>query len=71
MIRPHLAYSSSYTLNTVTTGLVTYCAAHSHTHLDLGAFTDPPFCNNIQWASYWVQLATAAVATALIAYKTW
>ncbi|KAI0668138.1 hypothetical protein C8Q78DRAFT_277316 [Trametes maxima] len=48
---------------------VTYCATQQNAEMDLGAFTHPPFCRNIQTASYSMTLATTAVATALIAYK--
>ncbi|KAI0643441.1 hypothetical protein C8Q79DRAFT_1012720 [Trametes meyenii] len=50
---------------------ITYCATQQNAKIDLGAFTHPPFCLNIQTASYSMTLATTAVATALIAYKAW
>jgi len=60
-----------YLVSVVLCCLLTFCAAQSGANLSLGAFTHPAFCLNIQTTSYWVQLATPAVATALIGLKTW
>ncbi|KAI0643444.1 hypothetical protein C8Q79DRAFT_1012723 [Trametes meyenii] len=59
-------------LGSLTTSvLVTYCATGVGANIEQGAFRDPPFCRNVQTASYAMTLVTTAVATALIAYKTW
>ncbi|KAI0691360.1 hypothetical protein C8T65DRAFT_745483 [Cerioporus squamosus] len=59
-------------VGSITTSLMlTYCAVHSGDGIVLGSFQNPPFCRNIQTASYAMSLATTTVATALIAYKTW
>ncbi|KAI0717645.1 hypothetical protein C8Q72DRAFT_789561 [Fomitopsis betulina] len=55
----------------VTSGLITFCAARAVQNPAEGNFTDPPFCENVQLASYVTTLATTAVATLLICYKTW
>ncbi|KAI0339725.1 hypothetical protein BDW22DRAFT_582774 [Trametopsis cervina] len=55
----------------VLSALLTYCGARSDTDISFGAFEHPPFCRNIQSASYWVQFATATVATIMIGIKTW
>jgi hypothetical protein len=55
----------------VLTLLVNFCAGNSDADLELGAFTHPPFCLNIQILSYSFQLCTAIVATSLIGAKTW
>ncbi|KAI0668141.1 hypothetical protein C8Q78DRAFT_1048579, partial [Trametes maxima] len=49
---------------------ITYCATRG-ADITLGAFSHPPFCRNIQTASYSMTLATTGVATLLIAYKAW
>ena len=69
MLLPQLSSYSS--LIAATSLMLTYCAVHSGDGIVLGSFQNPPFCRNIQTASYSMTLATTAVATALIAYKTW
>ncbi|KAI0643437.1 hypothetical protein C8Q79DRAFT_1012717 [Trametes meyenii] len=49
---------------------ITYCATRG-ADITLGAFSHPPFCRNVQTASYSMTLATTGVATLLIAYKAW
>ncbi|RPD52998.1 hypothetical protein L226DRAFT_617659 [Lentinus tigrinus ALCF2SS1-7] len=57
--------------STATSLMLTYCAVNSGSGIVLGSFQHPPFCRNIQTASYSMTLATTAIATILIAYKTW
>ncbi|KAI0354545.1 hypothetical protein OH77DRAFT_1521795 [Trametes cingulata] len=57
--------------STAMSTMLTYCAARLGANVVLGSFDHPAFCRNIQTASYTVTLATTAVATVLIAYKTW
>ncbi|KAI0754316.1 hypothetical protein C8Q80DRAFT_361161 [Daedaleopsis nitida] len=54
-----------------TSMMLTYCAARLGSDIVLGTYQDPAFCRNIQTASYSTTLATTAVATLLISYKTW
>ncbi|KAI0344504.1 hypothetical protein BDW22DRAFT_1427203 [Trametopsis cervina] len=67
LILPCLVFTATLVLSC----LVTFCASSSDANLQFGSFTHPPFCRNIQSASYWVQFFTAAVATGLIGIKTW
>lgn len=55
----------------MTSGLITFCAARAVQNPAEGNFTNPPFCKNVQLTSYVTTLATTAVATLLICYKTW
>ncbi|KAI0666687.1 hypothetical protein C8Q78DRAFT_445003 [Trametes maxima] len=67
-----MVFPLSCLLGSLTTSiLVTYCATRPDTEIELGAFRDPPFCRNVQTASYAMTLVTTAVATGLIGYKTW
>lgn len=51
--------------------MLTYCSAHLGADIKLGTYQHPAFCRNIQTTSYSMTLATTAVATILIALKTW
>ncbi|KAH9932931.1 uncharacterized protein B0H18DRAFT_984702 [Fomitopsis serialis] len=51
--------------------MLTYCAARLGADIELGTYQHPAFCRNIQTASYSTTLATTAVTTMLIGYKTW
>lgn len=55
----------------VTSGLISFCAARVVQDPGAGDFTNPPFCKNVQLSSYVTTLATTAVATLMICYKTW
>lgn len=55
----------------VTSGLISFCAARVVQDPGAGDFTNPPFCKNAQLSSYVTTLATTAVATLMICYKTW
>ena len=54
-----------------TSMMLTYCATRLGADIELGTYQHPAFCRNIQTASYSMTLTTTAVATALIAYKSW
>ncbi|KZV63927.1 hypothetical protein PENSPDRAFT_757585 [Peniophora sp. CONT] len=54
-----------------TSCLISYCVAKLDADPELGDFLNPPFCVNIQLAAYSMTLATTAVATAMICWKTW
>ncbi|VDB99127.1 unnamed protein product [Peniophora sp. CBMAI 1063] len=54
-----------------TSCLIAYCVAKLDADPELGDFVNPPFCVNMQIASYSMALATTAVATAMICWKTW
>ncbi|KZV70613.1 hypothetical protein PENSPDRAFT_685327 [Peniophora sp. CONT] len=54
-----------------TSGLIAYCVAKLVADPEVGDFVNPPFCVNMQIASYSMALATTAVATAMICWKTW
>ncbi|TFK88398.1 hypothetical protein K466DRAFT_652673 [Polyporus arcularius HHB13444] len=63
---------ATFLAGSITTSLLlTYCAIHCGDGIVLGSFQSPRFCREIQTASYLMTLVTTAVATALIAYKTW
>ncbi|KAI0754317.1 hypothetical protein C8Q80DRAFT_361207 [Daedaleopsis nitida] len=51
--------------------MLTYCSARLGSDIVRGSYLHPAFCRNIQTASYSTTLATTAVATMLISYKTW
>ncbi|TBU51484.1 hypothetical protein BD310DRAFT_963050 [Dichomitus squalens] len=55
----------------VTSVLISYCVAAADAQHGAGDFVRPPFCVNIQLASYLTALVTTAVATLMICYKTW
>ncbi|KAH9841697.1 uncharacterized protein C8Q71DRAFT_344369 [Rhodofomes roseus] len=55
----------------ITSGLISFCAARVVQNPGAGDFTNPPFCRNVQLSSYVTTLATTAVATLMICYKTW
>ncbi|KIP09011.1 hypothetical protein PHLGIDRAFT_350665 [Phlebiopsis gigantea 11061_1 CR5-6] len=56
----------------VTSGLISFCVAALAGDTEAaGNFVHPPFCKNVQLASYCTSLATTGVATLLIAFKTW
>ncbi|RPD52997.1 hypothetical protein L227DRAFT_423210 [Lentinus tigrinus ALCF2SS1-6] len=57
--------------STASSAMLTYCAARLGTDIVLGAYQDPAFCRQIQTTSYCTALATTAVATLLLSYKTW
>ncbi|KAI0764632.1 hypothetical protein C8Q74DRAFT_987175 [Fomes fomentarius] len=62
----------TFLLGSISTSMMlTYCAARLGSDIVLGTYQDPAFCRDIQTASYAVTLATTAVATLLISYKTW
>ena len=54
-----------------TSCLIAYCVAKLDADPELGDFVNPPFCVNMQLASYSMALATTAVATGMICWKTW
>ncbi|EJF61537.1 hypothetical protein BD309DRAFT_931103 [Dichomitus squalens] len=55
----------------VTSVLISYCVAAADAQHGAGDFVHPPFCVNVQLASYSTALVTTAVATLMICYKTW
>ncbi|KIP02169.1 hypothetical protein PHLGIDRAFT_130883 [Phlebiopsis gigantea 11061_1 CR5-6] len=56
----------------ITSGLISFCVSKlSDNPGATGNFINPPFCKNVQLASYCTTLATTGVATMLISYKTW
>ncbi|KAH9923648.1 purine nucleoside permease-domain-containing protein [Fomitopsis serialis] len=57
----------------VTSGLISFCVARvvQDPGASAGDFTNPPFCNHVQLSSYVTTLATTAVSTLMIGYKTW
>jgi len=55
----------------ITSCLLSFCAANAGQGFENGNFVHPPFCKNVQFASYVTSLATTTVATAMICYKTW
>ncbi|EPS93963.1 hypothetical protein FOMPIDRAFT_1135145 [Fomitopsis schrenkii] len=55
----------------ITSGLISFCAARVVQDPGAGDFDNPPFCKNVQLSSYVTTLATTAVATLMICYKTW
>jgi len=55
----------------VTSGLIAFCVSELGQGFDHGSYDNPPFCKNIQLASYITTFATTAVATLMICYKTW
>ncbi|GJF00164.1 hypothetical protein PsYK624_164430 [Phanerochaete sordida] len=62
----------AFLLGSFTTAfMITYCGSRLGADIVIGTFQHPAFCRNIQTASYSMTLATTAVATALIAFKTW
>lgn len=57
--------------STISSVLLTYCAARLGTEIVDGSFQKPLFCKGVQTASYSMGFATTTVATILIAIKTW
>lgn len=51
--------------------LISYCVAKLVADPSAGDFINPPFCVNVQIASYSTALVTTAVATAMVCWKTW
>ncbi|KAG6865315.1 hypothetical protein C0991_003619 [Blastosporella zonata] len=51
--------------------ILTFCVVHLGTEIVDGSFQSPAFCKNVQTASYSMATVTTAVATILIAWKTW
>ncbi|KIP02164.1 hypothetical protein PHLGIDRAFT_20512 [Phlebiopsis gigantea 11061_1 CR5-6] len=54
-----------------TSGLITFCVVKLVEDPSIGDFVNPPFCKNVQLASYCTTLATTGAATLMISYKTW
>ncbi|KAJ7033701.1 hypothetical protein C8F04DRAFT_1103865 [Mycena alexandri] len=55
----------------VSTLMLTYCVATVGSDIVVGTFQKPPFCKNVQIATYATAFATTTVATTLIALTTW
>ncbi|VDC03908.1 unnamed protein product [Peniophora sp. CBMAI 1063] len=49
--------------------LISFCVSKADP--ELGDFINPPFCVHIQIAAYSMTLATTAIVTAMIGWKTW